>query len=64
MRSDQDKLYIKIIEFKETVYNSKYSIYVPRSYLRWLIMLNGDKVNTKVIVPHEIYDFVVNNLFI
>lgn len=48
MTSDQDKLYIKIIKFKENsnfavdnfqfemVYMYKYSIYVIKSNLRWL----------------------------
>jgi len=35
---------------------SKYSIYILGLDLRWLTMLNGDKVNIKVVVLDEIYN--------
>jgi hypothetical protein len=43
---------------------SKYSIYVLRLDLRWLTLLNREKVNYIFVILDEIYNFVDNNFFI
>ena len=43
---------------------SKYSILVLGSDLRWLPILNGDRINIKVVILDKIYNFAINNFFI
>jgi len=46
------------------VYMSMYSIIVLGSDLRWLPILNGYRINIKVVILDKIYNFAINNFFI